>query len=740
MKLTSKWLSICAVGLAATTIATAQVPTMIHYQGKITTTATAPFNGMGYFRFALVGRTEVYWSNDGSTGTAPAAPSANVPIAVNNGLYSVMLGDTNLTGMTAAIDPAVFQNPILGLRVWFSTDGVSFTQMTPDMRIASVGYAMVAYTVVPGAIDAPKLADESVTNPKLAPLSVTADKMANNSVSTDSIANGAVTTPKLADVAVTTSKLADAAVAPPKIADSAVTTSKLADAAVLTPKIADAAVGTAKLADNAVTAIKLADNAVHTSAIADNVITSEKLAKGAITSRELAEEILLGGPVSGVGSLQIYSGVAGELVPTIRLFGESGSVSASEALMLNMASSTQAVLKAESYGGRLTLYDEDNREVARLGPNYWNGGNLTLYQKNGEIGVSLLGDIYENNGGAILAYNSGGAWGVYIDGEDANGGGQVKITSASGAERVDIKTDSTGAGLITLKSSAGQEAFTLNAADKLFTIFDDLGELIQLGASTESDDGGGVFIVRNANEKSTVYIGGESSGSGGEISVHDASGRETVEILGAESSSDGAQILLKNSDYSTTIQIDGDAPNSEGWIGLYRNGETTAAIELDARDADGYGRITTEVLEIKGGSDLSENFDLSPNSPAVQAGMLLCIDPAQPGNLIPSYTPYDRTVAGVLSGAGGVRPGMLMGQAGSIANGKYPVALTGRVFCLADAANGAIQPGDLLTTSGTPGHAMKATDHVRAQGAIIGKAMTPLTKGHGLVLVLITLQ
>jgi hypothetical protein len=731
MKLISKWLSICAIVLAARTIAAGQIPTMIHYQGKITTTAAAsPFNGMGYFRFALVGPSRVYWSNDGSIGSAAAAPSANVPIAVNNGLYSVMLGDTNLTGMTTAIDPSVFENPVLGLRVWFSTDGVSFTQMTPDMRIASVGYAMVANTVSQGAIDESRLADASVTNPKLAPLSVTADKMANNSVWTDSILNGAVTNPKLEDGAVGTTKIANLAVRTPKLADVAVTTSKLADAAVATPIIAD----------NAVTAVKLADNAVRTSAIADGVITSEKLAQGAITSRELAEEILLGGPVSGVGSLQIYSGVAGELAPTIRLFGESGSVSASEALMLNTASSTQAVLKAESYGGRLTLYDEDNREAARLGANYSNGGQLTLYQKNGKTGVSLIGDIYENYGGAILACNSSGAWGVYIDGEDANGGGQVRITSASGGERIDIKTDSTGAGFITVKSSAGQEALVLNAADKLLTISDDFGELIQLGASTESDEGGGVFIVRNANEKSTVYIGGESSGSGGEISIHDATGRETVEILGAESSSDGAQILLKNAHYSTTIQIDGDAPNSEGWIGLYRNGETNTAIQLDAYDADGHGRITTEVLEIKGGSDLSEHFDLSPNSPRVEAGMLLCIDPAQPGNLIPSHTPYDRTVAGVLSGAGGVRPGMLMGQAGSIANGKHPVALTGRVFCLAEASNGMIQPGDLLTTSGTPGHAMKATDHVRAQGAIIGKAMTPLTKGRGLVLILITLQ
>ena len=81
-----------------------------------------------------------------------------------------------------------------------------------------------------------------------------------------------------------------------------------------------------------------------------------------------------------------------------------------------------------------------------------------------------------------------------------------------------------------------------------------------------------------------------------------------------------------------------------------------------------------------------------------------------------------------------------MGQKDSKADGSHPVALTGRVYCWADASNGSIQPGDLLTTSDIPGHAMKVTDYARAQGAIIGKAMSSLEEGEGLVLVLVTLQ
>ncbi len=83
---------------------------------------------------------------------------------------------------------------------------------------------------------------------------------------------------------------------------------------------------------------------------------------------------------------------------------------------------------------------------------------------------------------------------------------------------------------------------------------------------------------------------------------------------------------------------------------------------------------------------------------------------------------------------------MLMGQPGTLADGDEPVALSGRVYVWADASNGAISVGDLLTTSSVPGHAMKVTNHSKAQGAILGKAMTGLSKGRGLVLVVVTLQ
>jgi hypothetical protein len=155
-----------------------------------------------------------------------------------------------------------------------------------------------------------------------------------------------------------------------------------------------------------------------------------------------------------------------------------------------------------------------------------------------------------------------------------------------------------------------------------------------------------------------------------------------------------------------------------------------------------HGNIKTEVLEITGGSDLSEQFDIRGMKEHLlpSPGMVVSIDPENPGDLMVSNKAYDRRVAGIISGAGGVQPGMLMGQKGSEANGANPVALTGRVYCLVDASNGSIEPGDLLTTSDTPGHAMKVSDYTRAQGAVIGKAMTSLEEGTGLVLMLVALQ
>ena len=151
-------------------IAKGQVPQLINYQGRVAVGGTN-FDGTGQFKFALVsGGAPVvtYWSNDG-TSTAGGEPAKAVSLAVGKGLYSVLLGDATLPNMTI-VPATVFTNPDVRLRVWFD-DGTAHgsQQLTPDQRIAAVGYAMMAGSVPDGSITAGKLAPGAVGASQLAP-------------------------------------------------------------------------------------------------------------------------------------------------------------------------------------------------------------------------------------------------------------------------------------------------------------------------------------------------------------------------------------------------------------------------------------------------------------------------------------------------------------------------------------------------------------------------------------------
>ncbi|HEY5912136.1 MAG TPA: hypothetical protein VJA21_16150 [Verrucomicrobiae bacterium] len=149
------------------------------------------------------------------------------------------------------------------------------------------------------------------------------------------------------------------------------------------------------------------------------------------------------------------------------------------------------------------------------------------------------------------------------------------------------------------------------------------------------------------------------------------------------------------------------------------------------------GMTTVKAVTITGGADLAEPFAMTDGQ--IPKGSVVVIDDEHPGRLKLSGQPYDHRVAGIVSGANGVNPGIALRQEGALEGGQN-VALSGRVYALADSAGSPIRPGDLLTTSATPGHAMKATDPAKRQGAILGKAMTGLPDGRGMVLVLVTLQ
>jgi hypothetical protein len=84
----------------------------------------------------------------------------------------------------------------------------------------------------------------------------------------------------------------------------------------------------------------------------------------------------------------------------------------------------------------------------------------------------------------------------------------------------------------------------------------------------------------------------------------------------------------------------------------------------------------------------------------------------------------DRKVAGIISGAAGI----VLNKQQTPGN-RRPIALVGKVYCKADAQYGRVEVGDLLTTSATERHAMKASDVTQAFGAVIGKALTAARLG-----------
>lgn len=142
-------------------------------------------------------------------------------------------------------------------------------------------------------------------------------------------------------------------------------------------------------------------------------------------------------------------------------------------------------------------------------------------------------------------------------------------------------------------------------------------------------------------------------------------------------------------------------------------------------------------LDVVLGSDCAEDFDIE-QSAEIEPGTVMVL--SNDGVLRASQDPYDKKVAGVISGAGDYRPGLVLGRSDSALK-RMPLALVGKVYCMVDTQSAPIEIGDLLTTSGTPGHAMKAEDSIKAFGAVIGKALRGMpARQKGLIPILVALQ
>ncbi len=181
---------------------------------------------------------------------------------------------------------------------------------------------------------------------------------------------------------------------------------------------------------------------------------------------------------------------------------------------------------------------------------------------------------------------------------------------------------------------------------------------------------------------------------------------------------------------------------------------TTSAGELTFETFNASGTLVNTALVIKNNGDITaagtveagnihakyqDVAEWVPASEQLLAGTVVVLDATKSNQVTSSTVSYDTRVAGVVS----EQPGLALGEK---SEGKVLVATTGRVRVQVDASKGPIHIGDLLVTSDVPGLAMKSEPimigrrQIHAPGTLIGKALEPLEKGKGAILVLLSLQ
>jgi len=460
------------------------------------------------------------------------------------------------------------------------------------------------------------------------------------------------------------------------------------------------------IAPGGVTNSMLADNAVTTTKIADGQIGESDLASGAVTKSKLSAAGGFNGQMLGTDGASLVWQTASAL--TLPYGGSTSSASPGFSV-------------TNTAGAGVEGRNSTNSNVGQLGTTtaggFFSGGtdhnDIILGGHTGRINTdpgNENSDLYLSSNNDVI---------VKLD-NDGGENGTFKVVNSGGTNLLTV--DELGATLIGSVSKGLQMRTTGTIVD-LETLGNDLGINYSTNRTTLLNVTGGNVGIGTDNPQQKFHVAGVSRFDVGVGQVHVSSPGGWPGLIAYSANTHRRDIFFDDSGISMGAGTSASPP--EVSVRIYEN-----------------GRLAAKVLEIIGGADLSEQFDvrkLSRNIP-LEPGMVVVIDPENPGALTLSDQAYDRRVAGIISGAGGVKPGMLMGQKGSMADGSQPVALTGRVYCWADTANGPIEPGDLLTTSGKPGHAMKVNDYTQAQGAILGKAMSSLKSGQGLILVLVSLQ
>lgn len=740
---------------------------------------------------------------DHAATAAMLLPGADGVVTSVNGLDGDITlqgaGGTSVTKSGSTITITSAGGSASGIAGVQNSDG-TLDISNPSGPIATLG-------VADNAIGSAKLKVEAVTESRIASNAVTTSKIADAAIRNEKIADAAVTSPKLADEAVTAGKLADGAVLSSKLAAQAVLSSNIAAGAVTLDKISGAGASVGQVPTFTGSAVQwmsipaasggggLELPFTDTINISKPAVFVENLGGDGLTARAVAGRNAIRGIVSsGVGSsFYLDAGVAGFSTDGRGIGGTSqngsgveGSSSMGSAgkfSITNNANSSPAVLATSSATGPAVLAQQtaSNGTAAGVeGITYSTNagasgvyGNALASGGQGTYGVHGRNSTVGETGAGVYGHHVAGGKGVQgfaqsgtgVHGESSSGVG-VRGVSATNAGVEG--SSSSGPGVLGHANSVapGVEGNSSTFSPAV------LGKSTQAegvrGESNSFIGVRGVSSTKTGVEGSSVsgdgVMGYSQSGSGvygkalSGVGVRGEASASGVGVL-AESGNAQSALRAENSNSGsavTAVAESGMAVSAFSSSGVGVRAYSGSANIVEAYGSGGFaGNLRFRVLQdgnvrcdgafTGGGADVAEAFDFEGERSEYEAGDVLVISDRSDRKVMKSTSPNSTAVAGVYA----TKPGVLLAPYGAEEDIDHllPMGVVGVIPTKVCAEQGPIRRGDLLVTSSTPGHAMKAVAVVvngvtlYPSGAIIGKALQNFDgPGSGTIEVLVNVK
>jgi trimeric autotransporter adhesin len=314
--------------------------------------------------------------------------------------------------------------------------------------------------------------------------------------------------------------------------------------------------------------------------------------------------------------------------------------------------------------------------------------------------IGLLGIVGAPSGDAVYGHATTTASGANAEGVF----GQSDAPNGVGVNGVATSTSGNGIGVTGSSPSTGVFGYTTATTGYVAGVLGSSGASSGQGVLGVATGVNGIGLEGNSPYWGIEAFNGTCDSSGCTPSAGDAG----IFITGS-----GGNILVGNvasptNNWTTVVRVDSTGK------GFFDGGTQT------------------------GGADFAESVSVAKAQSGYEPGDLLVVDTNANRQLAIASEPYSVLVAGIYS----TKPGVLASthKLAEAATNEIPLAIVGIVPCKVTAENGPIARGDLLVTSSTPGHAMRGTDRSRMLGAVVGKALEPLSEGRGVIQVLVTLQ